>query len=310
MTITEKIRIHVKKGRLSMSEADLGQVIDGIRRNRNFTIEALCEGIISPSTYSRFVNGKTFLSTESFMKLVFRLHMTFAMFLQDYQDFFRIKHHYANLNHAKGYRDIDLVQGLVDEYQSRKSQAGWEVQDERFLKVAIALLSQLSEAPECNQHLKVIQDHMKQLKHLTDNDFFALKLLLPYMTLKEAEAVVKKPLKQFTDLKEPALAENLYYVCGIMYVKNLQAGQQKKADAYYEMLDEIYLDQMDLGWKLSQQMYQNIHLYFSGETERAIDQLEKVNILYSDLNLPHQSAFLAQICLDLGIPHKEYEVIK
>ena len=63
-----------------MDDKNLGLIIDEIRRNRNFTIEALCDEIISPSTYSRFVSGKTYLASDSFMKLVFRLHMTFAMF--------------------------------------------------------------------------------------------------------------------------------------------------------------------------------------------------------------------------------------
>lgn len=301
-----------------MNESDLGIVIDDIRRNRNMTIGALCEGIISPSTYSRFVSGKTMIAADSFMKLVFRLHMTFAMFLQDYQDFFRIKHHYAMLNQAKGYDDLALVQQLVVDYQVRHTdfqasshnKTDWGIHDERFLMVATALASQLSEDPKRKEHLEVVQEHIKQYKFLSDNDFFALKLLLPYMTLADAEEVVKKPLKQLTDLKEPALAENLYYVCGILYIKNLAAGKRKKAAHYYKMLEEIYLDPLDLGWKLSQQLYQNIHLYFTSDAERAVNQINKLSTFYADLNLVHQSQFIAQTCRDLNIPHQEVEVIK
>ena len=301
-----------------MNESDLGLVIDEIRRNRNMTISALCEGIISPSTYSRFVSGKTMIAADSFMKLVFRLHMTFAMFLQDYQDFFRIKHHYAMLNHAKGYHDLALVQQLVADYQARymdfqaspHKTKDWGIHDERFLMVSTALASQLSEDPHRQQQLEVVQDHIKQYKALSDNDFFALKLLLPYMTLADAEAVVKKTLKQLTDLKETALEENLFYVCGIMYIKNLAAGQRKKAAHYYKMLEEIYLDPLDLGWKLSQQFYQNIHLYFTADAEKAVDQINKLSAFYSDLNLAHQSQFIAKTCRELNIPHQEMELIK
>lgn len=301
-----------------MQDVNLGRVIDDIRRNRNMTIETLCEGIISPSTYSRFVNGKTYLASDSFLKLVFRLHMTFAMFLQDHLDFFRIKHHYAMLNNAKGYENLALVQQLIDDYQARytaaqkksKTNEVWQVHDERFLMVATALAKQLSESPDRQKYLEEYQEHMLQYKSLSDNDFFGLKLLLPYMTLKDAEAVVKKPLKQLTDLKEPALAENLYYVCGILYIKHLAAGHLKKANHYYNMLDEIYLDSLDLGWKLSRKLYQSIHLYFTGETDKAVDQINKLSVFYSDLNLSHQSRFISQTCRELNIPHQEAEAIK
>lgn len=301
-----------------MQAVKLGRVIDDIRRNRNMTVEMLCEGIISPSAYSRFVSGKTFLASDSFMKLVFRLHMTFAMFLQDHLDFFRIKHHYAMLNNAKGYDNLALVQQLIGDYQARytatqkksKTNEAWQVHDERFLMVVTALAKQLSESPDRQQYLEEYQEHMLQCKSLSDNDFFGVKLLLPYMTLKDAEAVVKKPLKQLTDLKEPGLAENLYYVCGILYTKHLAAGQQKKADRYYEMLDEIFLDSVDLGWKLSRKLYQTIHLYFTGEEDRAVDQINKLSVFFSDLNLSHQSRFIAQTCRELNIPHQEVEASK
>lgn len=148
------------------------------------------------------------------MKLVFRLHMTFAMFLQDYLDFFSVKHHYAILNHAKGYNDIPLVKALIDSYQTRKREQpdGWLKSDEKFLRVAIALLSQLEKSPERQFHLENVQTYMAKLKCLTDNDFFALKLLLPYMKVTDAELIIKKTMKQLTDLKEPGLSENLYYV--------------------------------------------------------------------------------------------------
>ena len=301
-----------------MQDENVGKVIEDIRRNRNMTVEALCEGIISPSTYSRFVNGKTSLASNSFLKLVFRLHMTFAMFLQDYLDFFRIKHHYAILNNAKSYEELSSVLELIDDYQARfaafqkkpNTNHTWQVQDERFLMVATALVKQLTNSPDRQQHLEIFQKHMIQYTGLSDNDFFGLKLLLPYMTIKEAEAIVKKPMKQLTSLKDPALAENLFYVCGILYIKYLATGDLQKADDYYQMLDKIYLDSLDLGWKLSRKLFQNIHLYFTGDTDIAVDQLNKLSLFYTDLNLPHQSQFIAQTCRELNIPHQEVEAMR
>lgn len=301
-----------------MKDKHLGRVIESIRRNRNFTVEELCEGIISASTYSRFVNGKTYLASDSFMKLVFRLHMTFAMFLQDYQNFFQLKHHYAILNHAKDSNDLALIQKLIVEYQTRKATAQtasladqtWQIQDDRFLMVATALLSQLLESPSRQQELESVQEQMKQDKSLSDNDFFGLRLLLPYMALKDVEAVVNKPLKLLKDLNEPALAENLYYVCGLLYIKYLVAGYPKKAERYYQMLEAIQHDSLDLGWKLSRQLYQAIHLFATGEQEQAAEQLNRLSGFYADLNLHAKSQYIAQVCRELNIPHQEVEVIK
>lgn len=291
-----------------MNEENLGVVIDEIRRNRNFTVESLCDGIISPSTYFRFLSGKTSLSSESFMKLVFRLHMTFAMFLQDYQDFFRRKHHYAMLIHAKSYNDLTLIQDLIKDYRLLKESADWNNQDERFLMVATTLLGQMTQQPDGSLQLKAVQDHMKQLKSLTDNDFFALKLLMPYMALNDAEGLMRKHLKQLTNLQAPDLAGNLYYVCGILYVKHLKVGNKMRAAEYYHIMEEIYLDQLDLGWKLSQQLYQNIHLYFTGDQHQAIDQLNKLSVFYTELNLSHQSRLIEEICAELDIPHLKAKV--
>lgn len=115
-------------------------------------------------------------------------------------------------------------------------------------------------------------------------------------------------MKLLTDLKEPGLSENLYYVCSILYIKHLAAKQSKQTEHYYKIIDEIQLDSVDLGWKLSRQFIQNIHLYFTGDKNRAVDQINKLSIFYNDLNLAYQSRYVAQTCRDLSIPHQEVEV--
>lgn len=292
---------------------DLGRVVDQIRRNRNITIETLCEGIISASTYSRFVNGKTFLASDSFIKIISRLHMTFAMFLQDHQLFFKLKHDYAILNHAKAYHEVDVILDLIKDYQVRQGKKGWQAHDERFLKVAQLLANLMTEAGDYDkQLLEQLLNEAKQLlgslTHFTDNDFFAVKFLLPYLSFEEAEKLMKKHLKKLLDLKEPTLAENLYYVAGLMYTKSLTAKKRKAATVYYKMLTEIYLDQMDLGWKMAHKMYTSIHLYFAGETETAMQDLEDLSVFYNDLNLCHQAEKIHELTQELGIPLKQVKV--
>ena len=75
--------------------------------------------------------------------------------------------------------------------------------------VATALARQLTQSPQRQQDLEIVQERLKSFKQFSDNDDIALKLLLHFMSLKDAEAVVKKPLKLLTDLKEPGLSENL-----------------------------------------------------------------------------------------------------
>lgn len=281
---------------------DLGRVVDQIRRNRNITIENLCEGIISPSTYSRFVSGKTFLASDSFIQIISRLHMTFAMFLQDHQAFFRLKHDYAILSHAKAYNKTNVILDLIEDYEAQQGENSWQAHDERFLKVAQILANLMTEAVDYDESLKEAKQLLASLTHFTDNDFFAVKLLLRYLSFEEAEKLIKKPLKKLTDLKEPTLVENLYYVAGLMYTKSLTANKEKAAHFYYQMLTEIYLDQMDLGWKMAHKLYTSIQLYFAGDMEQAIGDLEELSVFYSDLNLFHQTAHTTALTQELGIP--------
>ena len=112
---------------------------------------------------------------------------------------------------------VRLYKNLIDVYQNKQAayqrntdnQEGWSNYDELFLMVATALASRLTQNPQRQQDLEIVQERLKSFKQFSDNDYIALKLLLHFMSLKDAEAVVKKPLKLLTDLKEPGLSENL-----------------------------------------------------------------------------------------------------
>lgn len=220
--------------------------MDQIRRNRNITIESLCDGIISHSTYSRFVNGKTTVASDSFIKLVSRLHMTLAMFLQDYQGFFKLKHDYAILNYAKNNRDIAIIEELITTYSDKKSTNKWKVFDERFLKVAKVLHYKLNNKRNRKNISSEIEKIFTSIKIFSDNDYIAFRLILDYLSIDEAEAIISSQLERLNIEKVMTQIESIYYVAGNMYLKALIEDRNDLASYYYSIVANQKLDQMDL----------------------------------------------------------------
>lgn len=284
---------------------ELGQIVDKIRRDRQITIESLTEGIVSPSTYLRFVSGDTELSSDSFLKIIRRFNSGFAMFLQDHLSFFFLRHNYGILNYAESYNDIGLVEELVTVYQDMRGKEGWRKQDERFLLVAEALAALMTNAEDAEDKLRELQSYFASLKFFTDNDFLAFRTLTNFMTIDTIEKIIDRPLKRFKNLKDPGLGENMYHVCGIVYLKHLQAGNLKKAKKYYAILEEVYIDQIDVGWKMGRHMYKAFNDYFSGQELEGIQTLSDLRTAFNDLALDHQVAFMTELAKDMGIPLKE-----
>lgn len=284
---------------------NLGKVIDQIRRNRNITIESLCDGIISHSTYSRFVNGKTTVASDSFIKLVSRLHMTLAMFLQDYQGFFKLKHDYAILNYAKNNRDIAIIEELITTYSDKKSTNKWKVFDERFLKVAKVLHYKLNNKRNRKNISSEIEKIFTSIKIFSDNDYIAFRLILDYLSIDEAEAIISPQLECLNIEKVMTQIESIYYVAGNMYLKALIEDRNDLASYYYSIVANQKLDQMDLSWKLKHNKYTNIHLYFTGDKLEATEELEKLREFYVDLNLELEAKELTRISHELGIQLKD-----
>ncbi|MRI82245.1 hypothetical protein GIY11_09520 [Aerococcaceae bacterium DSM 109653] len=283
---------------------NLGQALDWVRRNRNMTIETLCEGVMSPSSYSRLVNGKTFVSSKSFMTLIFRLNMTFAMFLQDYHNFFQNRHDYALLIHAQAYEDTEMLSALLETYYHQKQEQNkdWNNFDERLLKVTAALLDQLQESPDAATSLEAVKLELATLSHFTDNDFTAFHLLLPYLALTEADEILQVPLGKVTNLQEPALPEGLYHVCGDLFTRHLIADNIEQAEFYYQKLTEIYIDPTDFNWKISRKIHQSIWQYFTSDQDLACQKLQRLIELYGELELSHLQEKTRQTCVALGVP--------
>lgn len=283
---------------------NLGQALDWVRRNRNMTIETLCEGVMSPSSYSRFVNGKNFVSSKSFMTLIFRLNMTFAMFLQDYHNFFQNRHDYAMLIHAQAYMDTEMLSALLETYAHQKQEQNkeWNNFDERLLKVTTALLDQLQESPDASTSLEAAKLDLATLSNFTDNDFTAFHLLLPYLSLTEADEILKVPLGKVTNLQEPALPESLYHVCGDLFTRHLIADDIEQAEFYYQKLTEIYIDPTDFNWKISRKIHQSIWQYFTSDKDLACQNLQRLIELYGELELSHLQEKTRQTCVALGVP--------
>ena len=284
---------------------NLGKVIDQIRRNRNITIESLCDGIISHSTYSRFVNGKTTVASDSFIKLVSRLHMTLAMFLQDYQGFFKLKHDYAILNYAKNNRDIAIIEELITTYSDKNSTNKWKVFDEHFLKVAKVLHYKLNNKRNRKNISSEIEKIFTSIKIFSENDYIAFRLILDYLSIDEAEAIISPQLECLNIEKVMTQIESIYYVAGNMYLKALIEDRNDLASYYYSIVANQKLDQMDLSWKLKHNKYTNIPLYFTGDKLEATEELEKLREFYVDLNLELEAKELTRISHELGIQLKD-----
>lgn len=280
---------------------NLGEVIEQIRSNRNITIDSLCEGIMSHSTYHRFVRGKSNIASDSFVKLVGRLHMTLAMFLQDYQGFFKLKHDYAILNHAKYSREVKLIQDLISVYQTKEKTSRLSVFEERFLKVARALNKGMAnKGNKTKLSLEIIKE-FTAIHTFSDNDYFAFVLLLDFISLEEAEKIIAPQLQNMNLKKEIVRMETFYFLAGAMYVKALLANKDALASTYYSIIIDHNLDATDLGWKLQREKYMNFHLYFSGDRQTAIENLENLREFYLDLYLEIDARDLTRICHKLGI---------
>lgn len=98
----------------------LGEIVEDIRQNQNISIANLCEGIISDSTYSRFIRGKTNLASDSFIRIIGRLNMSFEQFLYQNLNIFQLNYDYTVLNHAQLINDSSIVDNLISTYQLKK----------------------------------------------------------------------------------------------------------------------------------------------------------------------------------------------
>lgn len=64
-----------------MLNVEFGITLNKIRKEKNFTISTLVDGVIASSTFTRFVQGKTTLAIDSFLLLLEKLNVTFEEFL-------------------------------------------------------------------------------------------------------------------------------------------------------------------------------------------------------------------------------------
>lgn len=64
-----------------MLNVEFGITLNKIRKEKNFTISTLVDGVIANSTFTRFVQGKTTLAIDSFLLLLEKLNVTFEEFL-------------------------------------------------------------------------------------------------------------------------------------------------------------------------------------------------------------------------------------
>lgn len=286
----------------------LGKILDDIRQNQNVSIASLCEGIISESTYSRFIRGKTNLASDSFIKIIRRLNMPVGMFLQEYLDFFQLNHDYTVLNHAHLSNDLAIVDTLISAYQLKQVQIDWRACDERFLMLLYFLKSAANPASGSTHHLARLVEALHSLKFYTRNDLEALKLLLAYLEPADAEMLVQRVLKETVKSQDPIVRAHSAELCARLYIQKLQSKQPEAAYDYYCLLKEIAKDQSDLGLKITVKVLNCLHLYFNEKQDASIRTLEELVIFLDDLYLPFHGQALRSLLTELGIPMEERNI--
>lgn len=284
---------------------NLGKIVDDIRQNQNVSISSLCEEIISDSTYSRFIRGKTNLSSDSFIKIIRRLNMPVGMFLQEYLDLFQLNHDYTILNHALLINDLTIVADLISAYQLKQVQIDWRACDERFLTLLYFLQRVSDQTNQSAQYLTTLVEALHSLKSYTSNDLTAIKLLLAYLKPEEAEALVQRVLKETLDSQDPIVRARSSDLCARLYIQKLRGKQSEAAYDYYCLLKKIAKDQSDLGLKITVKVLDRLHSYSNEKEESSIEMLEELLIFLDDLNLPLQAQALTALLTELGIPVDE-----
>ena len=284
---------------------NLGRIVDDIRQNQNVSISSLCEGIISDSTYSRFIRGKTNLASDSFIRIIRRLNLPVGMFLQEYLDLFQLNHDYTVLNHALLMNDLAIVDDLISAYQLKQVQIDWRACDERFLTLLYFLQKVSNQASQSAQYLTTLVEALHSLKSYTSNDLTAMKLLLAYLEPEDAEALVQRVLKETVDSLDPIIRARSSDLCARLYIQKLRGKQSEAAYDYYCLLKRIAKEQSDLGLKVTVKVLDCLHLYFNEKQESSVQMLEKLLIFLDDLNLPLHGQALTALLTELGIPVDE-----
>lgn len=223
---------------------ELGKEVEALRLRKNLTVKKLCDGIITKSTYSRFVNGHVMIKADSLLEIVSRLNMTFAMFLQDYVDFFKLKHDYTLLYHAIVFNELDLMADLINDYSSVSEDSKNEM---IFLQTAkiMKLYSQRElEEPDV---LHAGKAYFEGLDYWTDYDYKTFKHLSALYETDFVIKIVHSIINLITDLSSPTLQEEVFYILGITFARLLTEHQFDQASSIYAAFNQLYVDQNDLG---------------------------------------------------------------
>lgn len=283
----------------------LGEIVEDIRQNQNISIANLCEGIISDSTYSRFIRGKTNLASDSFIRIIGRLNMSFEQFLYQNLNIFQLNYDYTVLNHAQLINDSSIVDNLISTYQLKKNQMDWRACDERFLTLLYFLQGVSEPASQSKLYLKTLVESLHSLKSYTSSDFIAIKLLLAYLESEEAEALVQRVLKETADNQDPIVKVSTSDLCAMIFIKKLLEKQTGAAYKYYCLSKLMAKEQSDFRLKITIKIIDCLHLYLYEKQEASIEMFEELVVFLNDLSLPLQGRALIALLTELGIPLEE-----
>lgn len=282
----------------------LGETVEKIRYEKNIPVKELIGDRMSKSTYSRFINNKTFLGTDSYLFLIDQLHMTFAMFLQLYTDFFELKYDYTILNHCLELKQVYRLSNLLKKWQLKMGRLSKA--EELFLKtVEITLMDLQDETIEGSQ-IEELNQTYKQFSYWTDYNLKSLKSTMHLLDTEKVIQYTKQIITAIDDIEGNLVHEEVFYVLGRVFTRCLSEGLTSEARTVYESLRRMYISQYDLGKQGYSIFYEGLaNIIFLGihENVRMInDAIEFFKLLDMDYRVKDFSSIYKELSQHYELP--------
>lgn len=280
---------------------NIGRVIEAIRQNQSRSIAEVCDGIVAPSTYSRFIRGKTLLSADSFLALISKLDISFGVFLQEYLVFFQLSYDYVVLHHAQETADFSILVSLIENYEQKKLGKYWYSSDQLFLTLLVTFEAIAHTISGVEPKFAEVLRQLRQIKYYSSNDLRALQLIFKYISLDDAESLFQTALALSDYKQDPVVSKQLLELCAQMIIERIRKGEFKHAQEYFTSYKELFALPTDLSGKLTVRQLDALRLFIKGEDEVAFQMIEDLLIFYEDLNLNQRSKKLKDLMENLGV---------
>lgn len=276
---------------------ELGLMIEQIRKEKNISVKELCGTHLSKASYSRFIKGNSMISAEMLLYFLSKFRITFAMFMQDYQNYFQLKYDYTMLNNAVSLDKQSYILKLIRLYSKKESLSNAEA----VFKRTIELVYQF--ATKHTLDLSLLQESQRYFESITfwsDYDYKSLKNLMPLLETNFIRYYLMKSISEIENLSDPLLPEELFYNLSQLYLRLLKEKQTTQAEEIFSIITQLFIDQQDIGKKIYLAFCEGLSLLFIDGDEKGHQQIVQVIQYMRDLMMGKR--------IDEFINH--YELIK